>query len=223
MIVRALALNNWIRIADFMGVVLGSAPQPKSYSDEPEEPFVSVTPPIKQLNDILRSNTSITELRLQILEFTAAEFRELVEALKCNAAITKLVLQHGRRGVSDGVGEALVDLLRQFDDAGHRRHASVIESVILKRTKGSAADTTNEHGFPSEAFCAALKCNETLTSIDMGEYFQDDAIAVLLDAIEHNPRIVSVAYNADIDEDDEDAVESIERILKARRRVSLAI
>ncbi len=221
---RALAQSNWMRIVDFTGFDLGYVPRPKSCWDPPEEPFASDTPPIEQLNHILRSNTSITELRLQTLEFTAAEFRELVVALKCNAAIKKLVL-HGRRGVSDGVGEALVDLLHQVDDAGHRRHASVIESVILKRLEGTgrtADDTTNGRGFPSKAFCEALKCNETLTSIDMGEYFPGGAFTELLGAIEHNPRIVSVEFSkANIDEDDAAAAESIERILKARRRVAL--
>ena len=180
------------------------------------------SPLIELLDNILRSNTSITELRLQTSDFTADDFQELVDALKCNATITKLVLQHGRCDISDGFGQALVDLLRQVDDAGHRRHASVIESVVLKRMKGSAADTTNEHDFPSEAFCTALKNNETLTSIDMGEYFRGGSFVELLDATEQNPLIVSVEYNADIREDDEGASETIQRILKARRRVSLA-
>lgn len=213
-IMRVLAQHNWIRIADFSGLVLGSLPRPQRgyYYHEPAEPSGIDSPPLKQLNDILRSNTSIIELRLQTSEFTAAEFRELVEALKCNATIKKLVL-HGRCDESDGVGEALVDLLHQVDGAGHRRHASVIESVILRGMEG----TENKHGF-----CAALACNETLTSIELGNYFESDALVELLDAIERNPRIVSVEFDADHFEDDEEIVEAIERILQTRRRDLLA-
>jgi hypothetical protein len=216
---RALAQHNWIRIADFTGLVLGSVPRPKRgyFYHESAEPSDIDSPPLKQLNDILRSNTSIIELRLQTSEFTAAEFRELVDALKCNATIKKLVL-HGRCDESDGVGEALVDLLHQVDGAGHRRHASVIESVVLKGMKG----TENKHGLPSTAFCAALASNETLTSIEMGDYFESGALVELLDAIEHNPRIMRVEFDADISDDDEDIIEAIERILKARRRDILA-
>jgi hypothetical protein len=215
---RSLMHNNWIRIVDFSGIDLGSA---RASEQTP------ASAPINLLASMLRSNTSITELRLNILEFNRAEFRQLRAALECNATIKTLAF-HGKRSHEsvkygnefDGV---LMGLLRQVDRDGQRCHVSVIESVILK-------DVSCKDGFSTRELGAALKSNETLTSIDLGEHsyfpWPRNPFTEILDAIEHNPRIIRFVHNkenfADDDEEGPETTKIMDRILKARRSVSLA-
>jgi hypothetical protein len=216
MIFSALSQNTWIRAVDLTGVSLGSGDDDEPFEHEIEAqdlveaavsngigrnsmgPSVASTAPIMQLATILRSNTSITELSVDGFDFSSADLHEFMAALKCNASIKSLHLLdfkfHERE--SGCAGPALVDLLRQFDDnAGlHRRHASAIEALEVT----AVAYSSGTDNFRSKELCTALKCNATLTSVDLGDCFLSNGLANLVDALEHNPRIVRFKINPEI-------------------------
>ncbi len=175
-----------------------------------EVPPAPATAPITQLANVLRTNASITELRLDGSDLCPSEIEELVAALKCNAFIKTLHLFDF--DFTGSAGEALVDLVHQLDvDSGSRRHASAIEALAV-----TVSDDCDMEDFPSAALFAALKCNSTLTSIGLDNFCDSGASAVLIDALEHNPRILSVNIDGDDYEDSDEIAASIDRILRAR-------
>jgi hypothetical protein len=177
---------------------------------------VPIIAPITHLANVLRTNASISELRLDGSDLSPAEVEELVAALKRNSCINSLRLH--KFDLSGRAGEALVDLVHQLDvDSGSRRHASVIETLAV-----TVSDDCDVEHFWSPALCAALKSNATLTSIDLGTCFDSSASAALIDALEHNPRIFSVRIDADVFEDSQKIASSIDQILRARFLASRA-
>ena len=109
-----------------------------------------------------------------------------------------------------------MDLLHQVDDddVADRRHASAIETLSLHDDGGDRGSGC----MPLKALCAALRCNTTLTSIDLQiEALDSDETAELVDAVEHNPRIISCKVSVGaFDEGSDVFAAAIDRIIKAR-------
>ena len=203
---NALSHTDWIRVADFRyGSCFGSL----QTFDDPKDRAQS-SAEMTQLANMLRCNMSITEFHLSGTEMTPAEVQEIVAALKCNASIKTLNLCDF--DVSGVAGEAVMGLLHQVDDSGNRRHASAIETLTLHddEKRGSGR-------LPLKALCAALRCNTTLTSIDLGiKGFDSDVSAELADALEHNQRVTSCKISASAFEGSAEIAASVDRIFKAR-------
>ena len=212
-IVTALSSNLWIRVADFNSHIrFGSLGPEDMHEDMHTGGQASVD--VRCLTSMLRSNTSITELHLRGSAMSLDEVRELVAALQCNATIETLHLIDF--DVSEATGEALMDLLRQVDDSGARRHSSVVKSITFRAAGGE--DAGQGTGLlPLTALCAALRCNTTLTSIDLQTYgFDSDVSAELVDALEHNQNVTSFNISKNVFDGFDDIAASIDRVLKAR-------
>jgi hypothetical protein len=215
-IVTALSRNHWIRVADFKSHVrFGSLGSENMHSG------MQASVNVRCLTSMLRSNTSITELHLPGLQMSFDEVREVVSALQYNSSIETLHLIDF--DVSEAAGDVLMDLLRQVDDSCVRRHSSVIKSITFRGVGGGGGDGGGEQAgqgtglVPLTALCAALRCNTTLTSIDLQTYgFDSDVSAELVDALEHNQHITSFKISKDVFEGFDDIAASIDRILKAR-------